>query len=435
MKKEKTDKSILEESLIDFQAITKMIGKTSESTIKSTIDEAVKKGLKNIISEANDFDDDEDDLESGKDTEQGLDDTNPESEEGLEGENEPEADVDVDVDADGDGMEPEADVNIDVDADGEGEEDFDMDSFKTGDDEYDLTNSDINDVVKVFKKIDDNDSIIVKKLEQGKVELIDKEANTDYLIDMSGDGEGELEDGLGEEGLGDDLGSDLGEEGLGEEEFTGLEGDVNEEDNSLDEDVEVELEGAEDAVDENMTTSLKRNNEFTTPQNRIEYGNNKRQRGQLVTNESELKEAYSKAYGKKIKLIEQAYAKKFEAINEEVSQYKQALTMFRDKLKENAVLNNNLAKYVKLVTENATTKTEKLQILERFSKEANTIEKGNNLFESINKDLNKKNPELGVTIDKKFSVEAPKQINEQVIYQSKDLQDTIGLINRMKNLR
>jgi len=110
--------------------------------------------------------------------------------------------------------------------------------------------------------------------------------------------------------------------------------------------------------------------------------------------------------------------------------------MFRDKLKENAVLNNNLAKYVKLVTENATTKDEKLAFLKRFSEEANTIEAGNKLFESINSNLNKNEaPSIGINIEKQFSVSGPQKINEQVIYQSKDLQDTIGLIKRMNSLR
>ena len=109
--------------------------------------------------------------------------------------------------------------------------------------------------------------------------------------------------------------------------------------------------------------------------------------------------------------------------------------LFRDKLKENAVLNNNLAKYVKIVTENATTKDEKLDILKRFSNEANTIEDGNKLYESIKNELNKKEtPSL--QIDKQYNVTTtPKQqVNEQIIYQSGDLKETIDLMNRINRL-
>jgi hypothetical protein len=426
MKNEKTNKSILEESLLDYKAIQDMMSKSSEGTIKDIISEKIKEGLKNIITEADDFEEDDEDFGSEEGTEEGTDDINPEAGEGLEGENEPE-DVNVDINVDdeegAEGMEPE-------EGDGEGEEDFNFDEFKTGEDEYDLTNNSIEDVVKVFKKIDDNDSIIVKKLEKGKVELIDNEAGTDYLIDMGGDeDEGEIEVELDDE-------QDLGDEYTGEEAMD----DSAMGDSDVDEgaNIEIGLDGEEDEVNEkNMTQSIGTNRRAGRMiQTRQEYAPGKstnRDGAQLIANESK---KIANAYLKKVKQIDEAYSKKFKALNEEVSQYKQALTMFRDKLKENAVLNNNLAKYVKLVTENATTKEEKLSILKRFSEEANTIEKGNQLFESINTNLNKKGtPEIGVNIDKQFSVAAPtKRLDEQVIYQSKDLQDTIGLIRRMNSL-
>ena len=424
MKNEKTNKSILEESLLDYKAIQDMMSKSSEGTIKDIISEKIKEGLKNIITEADDFEEDDEDFGSEEGTEEGTDDINPEAGEGLEGENEPE-DVNVDINVDdeegAEGMEPE-------EGDGEGEEDFNFDEFKTGEDEYDLTNNSIEDVVKVFKKIDDNDSIIVKKLEKGKVELIDNEAGTDYLIDMGGD-EGEIEVELDDE-------QDLGDEYTGEEDMD----DSAMGDSDVDEgaNIEIDLDGEEDEVNEkNMTQSIGTNRRAgRMTQTRQEYAPGKstnRDGAQLIANESK---KIASAYLKKVKQIDEAYSKKFKALNEEVSQYKQALEMFRDKLKENAVLNNNLAKYVKLVTENATTKEEKLSILKRFSEEANTIEKGNQLFESINTNLNKKGtPEIGVNIDKQFSVAAPtKRLDEQVIYQSKDLQDTIGLIRRMNSL-
>jgi hypothetical protein len=425
MKNEKNNKSILEESLIDFKNIQQMISKNSENQIKDILSEKIKEGLKNIITEADDFEEDE--FDSEKETKDGMDDMTPESGESLEGENEPE-DIDVDVNVDseeGDGTEPE-DVDIDIDTDGEeeDEEDFDFDQFKTGEDEYDLTNNSIEDVVKVFKKIDDNDSIIVKKLENGKIELVDNEADTEYLIDMGDDGE-EFEVELDDED--EDAMSD--EDEFGEEnESVDLTEDTG--------DTEVELDGAEDQVDEkNMTQSIgtnRRAGRMTQTRKANAPGANNRDGAKLIANESK---EIAKAYSRKVKQIEAAYAKKFETLTEEVSQYKQALIMFRDKLKENAVLNNNLAKYVKLVTENATTKDEKLQILERFTKEANTIEAGNQLFEAINSELNKKGtPEIGINIEKQFSVSAPQKINEQVIYQSKDLQETISLINRMNGL-
>lgn len=418
MKDEKTNTSVLEESLIEYNDIKKMVEENSKNTITDIIRDTVKKELKDIITEGVE-DEDEDDNGDG------LDDITPDtgSETEIENENEPESseepEGETEMDADGE-IEPEAD----------GEEDFDIDQFKTGDDEYDLTNHSIEDVVKVFKKIDDNDSIIVKKLEDGKIEINDTENGAEYLIDLGeGEPETDVEDVNGDEGIFD------------EDVEIEIEGEPQSEDNDENEElteseVEVELDGAEDMVDEkNMTQSISANRRAGhMTQTRIANapGANNRDGAQLIKNESK---KIAEEYNKKLKKIESAYQTKFKKINEEIEEYKNTLMLFRDKLKENAVLNNNLAKYVKIVTENATTKDEKLDILKRFSNEANTIEDGNKLYESIKNELNKKEtPSL--QIDKQYNVTTtPKQqVNEQIIYQSGDLKETIDLMNRINRL-
>lgn len=418
MKDEKTNTSVLEESLIEYNDIKKMVEENSKNTITDIIRDTVKKELKDIITEGVE-DEDEDDNGDG------LDDITPDTgnESEIENENEPESseepEGETEMDADGE-IEPEAD----------GEEDFDIDQFKTGDDEYDLTNHSIEDVVKVFKKIDDNDSIIVKKLEDGKIEINDTENGAEYLIDLGeGEPETDVEDVNGDEGIFD------------EDVEIEIEGEPQSEDNDENEElteseVEVELDGAEDMVDEkNMTQSISANRRAGhMTQTRIANapGANNRDGAQLIKNESK---KIAEEYNKKLKKIESAYQTKFKKINEEIEEYKNTLMLFRDKLKENAVLNNNLAKYVKIVTENATTKDEKLDILKRFSNEANTIEDGNKLYESIKNELNKKEtPSL--QIDKQYNVTTtPKQqVNEQIIYQSGDLKETIDLMNRINRL-
>ena len=416
MKDEKTNTSVLEESLIEYNDIKKMVEENSKNTITDIIRDTVKKELKDIITEGVEDEDDNGD---------GLDDITPDtgSETEIENENEPESseepEGETEMDADGE-IEPEAD----------GEEDFDIDQFKTGDDEYDLTNHSIEDVVKVFKKIDDNDSIIVKKLEDGKIEINDTENGAEYLIDLGeGEPETDVEDVNGDESIFDE---DVEIEIEGEPESESS--DENEE--LTESETEIELEGAEDMVDEkNMTQSISANRRAGhMTQTRIANapGANNRDGAQLIKNESK---KIAEEYNKKLKKIESAYQTKFKKINEEIEEYKNTLMLFRDKLKENAVLNNNLAKYVKIVTENATTKDEKLDILKRFSNEANTIEDGNKLYESIKNELNKKEtPSL--QIDKQYNVTTtPKQqVNEQIIYQSSDLKETIDLMNRINRL-
>lgn len=414
MKNKLNDKNILDETLLDFKIIEEMMAKTSDSTITSILNEKVKENLKKIITE----DEDEEDVDSvnsdSTETEEdGLNDVDGQESGISDDENEP---INAD-DLDGDG-----DVDLSDAEDGEGsdsaeladndEEDFDMSKFQTGDDEYDLTGADIDSVVRVFKKVDDNDSIIVKKTDDGKIELIDNEADTEYLIDLDGvEGESD-EDGLV----------------INDEE-------IDSENDELDEEVEIDLDD-EDLMDEkNMTQSISANRRSgVMSQTRQEYapGANNRDGSKLIASESAIK----KAYEKKLNLIESKYAEKIKQLDEEMKQYKETLIKFRDKLKESAVLNNNLAKYVKLVTENATTKDEKLQILNRFATEANTIEAGNSLFESINKSLNKKTVSgIDINVEKQFAVNnPPKKLDEQVIYQDKSLQETINLMKRMNNL-
>lgn len=402
------DKSLLKESLLEMKMLDDVMMRSTKSSLSNILKEQVKQELKNIIAEADDFE--EDDSESGdaevENIEDGSQDTASETGEELEGEDsgDVEGEEDLTDTEDGEGMDSEFGEEGDLDTElNDDEEDVDLEDFKTGEDEYDLTNSDIEDVVRVFKKVDDNDSVIVRKLENGKVDLRDSEVGTEYIIDMDGD------DGVG------------------------VEVDDEEVDLDLNEEIEIELDDEEDMVDEkSMTQSIGTNRRAgRMTQTRREYapGAGNRDGSKLIAAESK---KIANEYAARLKKIEEAYAKRMKSLNEEVSQYKKALTMFRDKLKENAVLNNNLAKYVKLVTENATTKDEKLQILERFAKEANTIETGNKLFESINSSL--KSKDVIIMTESKQSVEQPKRLVEQVVYQSKDLKETIDLINRINKL-
>ena len=158
-------------------------------------------------------------------------------------------------------------------------------------------------------------------------------------------------------------------------------------------------------------------------------GANKRNGGQLVGESKEVK-ALKLAYNKKIQAMNEQHEAFKTSTNKEMTELKSTLGQFVGIIKENAVLNNSLGKFVKLVTENTTTKDEKAAILNRFATEAKTIEAGNKLFESIQKELNGKvttNP----MIDKQFGAEGSKAINEQVIYQNKDLTAMQELMRKM----
>lgn len=415
----KENKDVLEESLLEYNEIINFIGKNSEMTVSSLLEDKVKNGLNNIINEA--FGEDDEDETSEDEPvvvdgeEEGPEDITPEGGEGAEDEGGEEVGAgDEDdgpaVDFGADGMDAEGEPDADD------EEDLDIDAFKTGEDEYDLTNSDTDTLVKIFKKIGNDDKVIVKKLGDGKIDLIDNENDTEYVIDLNG-------------------GSDVDFVNT-EDEFAEEDENEFEEGESLNEDedaeIEIELNGAEDNVDEKvMTQSIGANRRVgVMSQTRKENAPGKdtnRDGAKLIA-----KEDIKKAIDQKVKLIEAAYAKKFNELNEEVEQYKKTLGMFTKKMKEQAVLNNNLAKYAKLVTENATSKAEKVEILKKFSTEATTIEQGNKLFESLNNQLKKVDSGI-INVDKQFSVSGEKkQVNESIIYQSDELEKVRSLMGRIK---
>lgn len=395
----KNSESVLKESLIELKQIQEMMKENSENQLKDILSESVKKGLKGLIAEANDFDEEEVDQDGEENKEEGLEDSELETgEEGAEGE---ESIEDFGGEESTDDLE-DADVESELEDNDGDEDDIDFDQFKSDEDgEYDLTNVDNETLIKVFKKMNAADGVVVSDLGDGKLELKDDSADAEYVIDTE---DVEDEDPMIEIDLGDE------DNVMGEEMVTEEANEVGSE------------EEGEGMIDEkNLTQSPSVNRRAgVLSQTRADNapGQNLRNGAQLV-GESKQVIALKKAYGQKLK-----------AINEENKQLKQALGLFRDKLKENAVLNNSLGKYVKLVTENTTSKDEKVNILGRFSKEVKTIEQGNSLFESIQKELNGK-VNTNVMIDKQFSAESSKAINEQVLYQSKELSNIQSLMKRM----
>ena len=109
---------------------------------------------------------------------------------------------------------------------------------------------------------------------------------------------------------------------------------------------------------------------------------------------------------------------------------KEALLSLKGNLSEAYVTNVNLGKITKLFLENTTTQAEKVDIVERFSKEAKTVEQSNTLYESIKRELNK-NATSKVNINESMNV-ANNTINESV-YKSSEVIKSIDLMNRMKN--
>lgn len=375
-------------------------------------------------------------------------------------------------------------------AQGEGaaaQDDF-MSQYQAGDeDTLDLTGEqDIQNVLKVYRALSDDDQVVVKQ-DGGKISLQDNGTGAEYIIDMGTDTAENAEEPVAMEGEAEQLDNeenlnemkneketlyeiDLGYtddyqdkdpiDGLNNSEPsksgrswhkgipTGTEkpwagkgtekkGDpfdksVNENLTELDDDyfaaglndtgvAEVETEDGMPFdkkvgnVDENQTTSKyqKRHKVKTRATNSGDEDKPEKSKSVSIENEykAELEEAVKKLKAKNKKLNE-------------------AVKELHKGLQEAYMTNVNLGKITKLFLENTTTQAEKLNIVERFSNEAKTPKQAQALYESISKQLTKNTESTEILEDKTSEKEV---VNENKVYKSQDLLNTIDLMNRVMN--
>lgn len=121
--------------------------------------------------------------------------------------------------------------------------------------------------------------------------------------------------------------------------------------------------------------------------------------------------------------------KKLKAENKEL---KEAILAIRKNLSEAYVTNANLGKITKLFLENTTSQAEKIDIVNRFSNEAKTIEESKALYESIKRELNKP-VATSMPLSESMTSANGNMINENKIYQSNDLMKTIEFMKKVMN--
>lgn len=148
--------------------------------------------------------------------------------------------------------------------------------------------------------------------------------------------------------------------------------------------------------------------------------------------------ANRKEYGPKVKrhvsTSDNGYDEMVENIKKQNKFLKESLVKLQKNLLEAQVANVSLAKITKLFTENAVTLAEKKEIVDRFSNEADTIEKANKLYESYKKKLNANTANKQLTMENKNEVSAVE--NKAILAESKDqsLLNTLDLIRRVEEL-
>lgn len=211
----KNNKGVAAQALLEMDSIVSAIKEESKKTLGGMLNEAVKNALREsveddekdyeVIDDENDAED-KDEKKSKKSSSSDVsEDENDEMEGGQPQMGQPDAQgadmAQDDAMAQG-GMEQDSQMGAQeapaddmageepAPADGEGGDGWDeFSNYQVDDNTYDLTGeNDYNNVVKVYKLLNDDDQVVVKK-EGNTIQLQDSQAGTEYVIDLGDDGE------------------------------------------------------------------------------------------------------------------------------------------------------------------------------------------------------------------------------------------------------
>jgi len=475
----KNNTSVASQALLDLDAIKSSIKEESKQALKSLLSEAVK----DVIREAVNDEEEESDYEVIDDNEANVEDEKEDEVQTSEDDFSEDDNESEDVD------EPSVETQ-EAPEDGEGGEDewAEFESYKVDDDTYDLTGvQDYEQVVKVYKLMKDDDDILVKQ-DGDTVKIQDNQAGTEYVIDLgTEDDEVAVDDsedvmegcikesgediaGLpSEEDFEDDVDidaflDDSDEQGL---ELEGkkskktmkeskemiFEIDLGYTDNYQDKDPIEGLsmtepsksgksweKGVPDGTKKPWAGDTKAKGEpfeetiKESEENVVDEATNVGGAVQQRTSSKSHIPANRKEHGPKVKRhVSTAgdYNEVVEAYKKENAALKESLKELKNTLIEARVTNANLAKITRLFVENTVSQTEKIDIVNRFSNEAKTLEQSKALYESIDKSL-KNRKQLTVESTSPSTVENKKVVNEVKETRPKDLLETLDLIRRIE---
>ena len=331
-----------------------------------------------------------------------------------------------------------------------------LEQYKDADGEYDLTGFDAKEAARVLKVMDPNkDGIRIVK-DGNRIELKDDNADTEYVIELDPEEENVYDIEMSPEPMGesDDHGNvgymgnryqkktamttpdnhepspmkgyrdwDKGARHGTEKRYGKSKGDGQPYDDELDEGIilEVETECGE------TEAGLKTGNGRGVGQR------SKNWKGQKTPREKRHREetGVNPSANESIK-------RKANEIFLENKELKKVASKIKDRLEESYLMNYNLGKIVKIITENSTTRDEKINIVNRFS-QSKSIEESKGLYEAISKELAsaKTTSNVDSVMNGQVINESSKwqpSIVETSMYRSEDLHNTLDLMERMDRL-
>ena len=449
--------SFVKESLLDYENLANSLKESTSNAVRDLLAETVRETYTKILNES----EDDYEVEEMKDT---------------DSENSNEDNVDTEK-IDGEGEEPETDevktseesAEITTTDDNKSEEGMeaddnewsDFDKYKVSDDEYDFSQADDEEIVKVYKLLKDTDQVLVNvDKEANKVEIKDNETGAEYLIDM-GSTDNDVENDI----MNDEANSEnefefnMNESMIFEVALNEYDSNVGYTDNYQKKDVmstpDMSEPGKnvndwdagvpkakskpwagkgsnkpfdktvkeEEMMEDEQTVEEATNVGGFVQQNSVSKSHVPNSNGRKARNSSIAGVKTKGTANPRYSTNESKMMAKVEKILKENKELKEALGKFKNVLQEASVVNVNLGQIIKLISENSTTKEEKQEIIERFGNEAKTVNDSKKLYETISRELQKKNT-MSINEDKQFTTNSSKMINETQIYQSKDLLDS-----------
>ncbi len=391
-----SEKSILEQALLQVQTLEEAVKANAKgilaSTMKQELNDLLKESLEEeeeVVAEQPDSEEEtQDDVpaEAG-DEEDGLDNDEMGDEESSDDE------LSKDIDS----LDSEDEMGSEMD---------DMDSEGMDDEDVvDMTGADEEEVLKVFKAMSAEDGIIVKK-DENHIELED--GDDEYIIKLD-------EEESTEEPMGETMDMPMEEE------------EETSEDWNEGEEVVYEIELDEEESEEGSEDEKEMSEETFDEPHEEEMGEAARTKWNIHGDKNEAERAGIK--GKKV-FAAGAINEEVENLKKQNAEYKKALVLFKEKLNEVAVFNANLAYATRLFTEHSTTKQEKLNILKRFDS-ISTLKESKNLYSTIKTELDTKKPISESVVDKITSAPSTSSSTE-VLSESKAYENP--QFKRMKDL-
>ena len=204
----KKNNTTIKKNVLEAEKLSKAIKEGTKRHLSAMMNEAINK----IIAESEEEDEDSYEVED-VDTEVENDETSGEE----KGEDTEVKDAETE---EADETEEESDETEDAEVEDTEDTDMpDVEDYKVGDDTYDLMGEkDPNKYIKIFNKLDDGDNVIIRRNEEGEIEMVDDNTGAEYVIELDTEALADEEGGDFEEETEFEIEPD-GEEFEGDDEF------------------------------------------------------------------------------------------------------------------------------------------------------------------------------------------------------------------------